>query len=152
MGKLGSNVTKVTEVTDVKKATIYRKAAYENLKFYQDICEIRRLIHGITERFNKANLRLISQMRDAARSAKQNIKEGYRRGTVGEFTHFIRISQASLEELSGDMEDCFEDGLISEKEFSFFSSLFRSATYLSTKYIASLYELDKQGKWRSPGR
>lgn len=152
MGRLENKVKKVTEVTKVKKVVIYRKAAYENLKFYQDICEIRRLIHGITERFNKTNLRLISQMRDAARSAKQNIREGYRRGTVGEFTHYIRISQGSLEELSGDMEDCFEDGLISEKEFSVFSCLFRSATYLSTKYITSLYELDKQGKWRSPGK
>ena len=52
---------------------------YENLKFYQDICEIRRFIYKITERFNKTHLRLVSQMRDAARSAKQNIREGYRK-------------------------------------------------------------------------
>lgn len=52
---------------------------YEKLKFYQDICEIRRLMYQITERFSRVNLRLISQMRDAARSAKQNIREGYKK-------------------------------------------------------------------------
>ena len=42
-------------------------------------------------------------MRDAARSAKQNIREGYLKGTLGEFKHSIRISQGSLEELAGDI-------------------------------------------------
>lgn len=56
-----------------------REMPYEKLKFYQDICEIRRHIHKITERFAKTNLRLVSQMRDAARSAKQNIREGYKK-------------------------------------------------------------------------
>lgn len=55
--------------------------AYENLKFYQNICEIRRLIYKITKRFQKSHLRLVSQMRDAARSAKQNIREGYSKDT-----------------------------------------------------------------------
>ena len=87
----------------------YRRAAYEDLKFYQDICEIRRLIYKITERFRKIDLRLVSQMREAARSAKQNIREGYKKGTIGEFIHSIKISQGSLEELSGDCEDCLED-------------------------------------------
>ena len=155
MDKLEFKVKNVTKVTNVKKVTIlgnYRKAAYENLKFYQDICEIRRLVYKITERFSKTHMRLVSQMRDAARSAKQNIREGYRKGTAGEFAHSIRISQGSLEELSGDMEDCFEDGLILKEEFNCFLSLFRSSTYLSTKYIPSLYELNRQGKWHSAGK
>ena len=57
-------------------------------------------------------------MRDAARSAKQNIREGYRKGTIGEFIHSIKISQSSLEELSGDIQDCIEDKLITSEEFS----------------------------------
>lgn len=91
-------------------------------------------------------------MRDAARSAKQNIREGYRKGSAGEFAHSIRISHGSLEELSGDMEDCFEDKLISKEDFNTFISLFRSATYLSTQYIKSLNELEKKGKWNYPGK
>ena len=57
-----------------------RKPAYEDLKFYQDIRTLRRLTYQITERFNKTHMRLVSQMRDAARSAKQNILEATKKG------------------------------------------------------------------------
>ena len=79
-----------------------RTKPYEKLKFYQDICEIRRFIYEITERFKNSHLRLVSQMRDSARSAKQNIREGYRKGSIGGYIHSIKINQGSLEELSGD--------------------------------------------------
>jgi len=105
----------------------------------------------MTERFTKTHMRLVSQMRDAARSAKQNIREGYRKGSLGEFIHSIRISQGSLEELSGDMEDCLEDGLISKDEHEEFITLVSSASYMSSRYIKSLYELDKKGQWKVPG-
>lgn len=49
-----------------------RTKPYEKLKFYQDICIARRIIYKITERFKSRNYRLVSQMRDSARSAKQN--------------------------------------------------------------------------------
>ena len=129
-----------------------REAAYEKLKFYQDICEIRRLIHKITGRFTKGHMRLISQMRDAARSAKQNIREGYKKGTLGEFIHSINISRGSLEELSGDVEDCYEDKLITIEEFDKLSKLFRSADYLSSRYLNSLYKMKRNNTWRVPGR
>jgi len=127
-----------------------RKPAYENLKFYQDICELRKLIYTITARFEKVHMRRISQMRDAARSAKQNIREGYRKGSAGEFAHSIRISQGSLEELGGDVNDCHEDGLISKEEFNNLSKLIGSATFLSGRYLISLEKLKKAGKWKTP--
>ena len=129
-----------------------KEMPYEKLKFYQDICNIRRLIYQITERFTKANLRLISQMRDAARSAKQNIREGYKKGSIGEFIHSIKISQGSLEELSGDVEDCLEDNLISKEEFTQFSKLFRSAEFMSSRYIEALYKMERNGTWKIPGK
>src|SRR4030042_521832 len=103
------------------------KRPYEELKFYQDICEIRKFVFMVTSQFKKANLRLVSQMRDAARSAKQNIREGYRKGTLGEFLHSIRISQGSLEELAGDIKDCKDDNLITEAEYNELSGLCRRA-------------------------
>ena len=126
------------------------EAAYEKLKFYQDICVIRRLIYKITERFKKSHLRLVSQMRDAARSAKQNIREGYKRGSIGEFRHSINISLGSLEELAGDIEDCFEDKLITREEFEGLSKLFRSANFMAGRYLISLYKMDRDGTWRTP--
>ncbi|HOD12126.1 MAG TPA: four helix bundle protein [Candidatus Omnitrophota bacterium] len=86
--------------------------AYENLEFYKNVCEIRRLINKMTGAFQKSRLRLVSQICDAARSAKQNIREGYAKDSVGEFAHSIKISRGSLEELGGDMDDCLEDNLI----------------------------------------
>jgi four helix bundle protein len=133
------------------KITITRQAAYERLKFYQDICMIRREIYRITEKFRKTHVRLVSQMRDAARSAKQNIREGYKKGSIGEFIHSIKISQGSLEELSGDCEDCEEDDLITKEEFDDLARLFQSAGYMSTRYLESLYKMEKDGTWRVPG-
>lgn len=124
---------------------------YEKLKFYQDICEIRRFIYKITMKFKKTHPRLASQMQDSARSAKQNIREGYKKGTIGEFIHSIKISQGSLEELSGDVEDCREDGLITEEEFNKLLQLIQSAGYMSTRYLFSLYKIEHNGTWKVPG-
>lgn len=124
---------------------------YDKLKFYQDICELRKLVYRITEGFRKTHPRLVSEMRAAARSAKQNIREGYRKGTLGEFIHSIKISQGSLEELSGDIEDCKDDGLINEKEFKKISNLYQSASYLSGQYLKSLYKIEQEGSWKIPG-
>lgn len=129
-----------------------REAAYEKLKFYQQICELRSLISKITERMIRNHPKLVSQMRDAARSVKQNIREGYRRGTLGEFRRGIKISQGSLEELSGDIEDCHEDGLVSDKEFQSLSKLVRSTDYLMMRYVQSLYKMEKEGTWKIPGK
>ncbi|MFH1622276.1 MAG: four helix bundle protein [Candidatus Omnitrophota bacterium] len=127
------------------------KRPYEDLKFYKDICEIRKFIFEITKRFEKINLRLVSQMRDAARSAKQNIRESYRKGTLGEFLHGIKISQGSLEELSGDMEDCLQDRQITQDEFDRFEKLYHSASYMSTQYLKAMYKVENAGTWKVPG-
>ncbi len=108
MDRLEPKVKKVKDVKQVKKVAdleSYSMQAYERLKFYQDICNIRRFVQRVTKRLEKSHLRLVSHMMDSARSAKQNIREGYRRGSAAEFAHSIKISQGSLEELSGDMED-----------------------------------------------
>ena len=142
---------RLQEVTGGYKRLLKVKAAYKNLKFYQDTCQIRKLIYQITERFLKSHLRLVSQMRDAARSAKQNIREGYKKGTAGEFAHSIRISRGSLEELSGDVEDCKEDGLVTEEDFDQLSKLILSADYMSSRYLLSLSKMEREGKWKKPG-
>lgn len=124
---------------------------YEKLKFYQDICEIRRSVYALTARLGKTHFRLVSQMRDAARSAKQNVREGYARGTIKQFIQSIRISLGSLEELCGDIDDCKEDNLITEDEYSRFLKLYKSAAYLSSQYIKSAYKMETEGSWKIPG-
>ena len=126
-----------------------QQAPYEKLRFYQNICEIRRMTIKLTQSFSKQHMRLVSQMNDAARSGKQNIREGYRKDTAGEFGHGIKISAGSLEELEGDVDDCFEDGLITKVDYDKFKDLFGKTKYQIDRYLDSLYKLDKEGKWKS---
>ena len=125
------------------------KKAYEDLRFYQNICEIRRLVNQLTERFKKSHMRLVSQMRDAARSAKQNIREGYRKDSARGFGNSIRISAGSLNELEGDIDDCFEDGLIEQAEHKRLKDLLGKTNYQIDRYLDSLYKLDREGMWKS---
>jgi len=122
---------------------------YEKLQFYKNICEIRRIIYEATEKFKKRNLRLSNQMQDAARSAKQNIREGYRKDTAGEFAHSIKISAGSLEELEGDVDDCLEDRLMEKVLYERLKVLFGKTRYQIDRYLDSLFKLEKEGKWKS---
>lgn len=76
-------------------------------------------------------------MRDAARSVKQNIQEGYGR-TLGQYINYLEISKGSLKELSGDIEDCFDDGLIIKEEFDQLAELCGKTDYLFMRLIQSL--------------
>lgn len=127
----------------------YTKPAYERLKFYQNACEIRRLIYKITEKFPNNCLRLVGQMRDAARSTKQNIREGYCKDSAREFAHYIKISRGSLEELEGDVDDCLEDNLIDNNNFALLKQLIGQTSYLIDKYLDSLYKMDEQKTWKT---
>ena len=93
------------------------------------------MIYKVTEKFRSSQVRLISQMRDAARSAKQNIRDGYAKDTVGEFAHSILISKGSISELEGDLDDCREDGLIEEKTYFNLKELISKSKYQIDKYI-----------------
>ena len=123
--------------------------AYEKLTFYKNICEIRRLVFEITDKFPKTSVRLVSQMRDAARSAKQNIREGYSKDTVGEFGHGIKISRGSLDELEGDADDCREDGLIEKCDHDRLKDLLGKTKYQMDRYLDSLYSLARASRWKS---
>jgi len=83
-------------------------------------------------------MRRVSQMRDAARSVKQNIQEGYSRRSLGEYIHFLEIAKASLGELVGDVEDCYEDQLIDKINFQKLDSLIGKTDYLFMRLIQSL--------------
>jgi len=122
---------------------------YEQLRFYQNICEIRKIIVKLTKKFSNRHLRLVSQMNDAARSAKQNIREGYRKDTAGEFGKAIKISAGSLAELEGDVDDCLEDGLVQKTDYDTLKELFGKTNYQIDRYLDSLYKLDKEGKWKT---
>ena len=110
---------------------------YRNLVVWQNTVKLRKLIYSLTQKFSKSEYRRVSQMNDAARSVKQNIQEGYPKSTL-EFIHTLVISQGSLKELQGDLDDCLDDGLIDKQEFTLLNKLCRETDYLLSKLIQGL--------------
>jgi four helix bundle protein len=84
-------------------------------------------------------------MRDAARSIKQNIQEGYGK-SLGEYIHSLEISKGSLRELTGDIEDCFDDGLINKEEFQDLRENCGKTDYLFMRLIQSLRNKVNEGR------
>ncbi|MCX6739789.1 MAG: four helix bundle protein [Candidatus Parcubacteria bacterium] len=124
------------------------KAPYENLIVYKQICLLRILIYKHTAPFAKSEPRRASQMRDAIRSAKQNFKEGYQRGSIRIFINSCKVSYGSMEELIGDIEDCHDDGLFDTNTFNQLMDLAKKTHYLLNNYIQSLFKIEKEGTWK----
>ena len=110
---------------------------FRKLVVWKNAYQLRRLVYDITKRFTPSEMRRVSQMRDAARSIKQNIQEGYGK-SLGEYIHSLEISKGSLRELAGDIEDCFDDGLITKEEFSKLDKLIGRTDYSLMRLIQSL--------------
>ena len=115
---------------------------FRKLIVWQNAYKLRRMVYETTKGFLPSEMRRVSQMRDAARSTKQNIQEGYGK-TLGEYIHSLEISKGSLRELSGDIEDCFDDGLITKEEFDKLRELCAKTDYLFMRLIQSLRRKQK---------
>ena len=88
-------------------------------------------------------------MRDAARSVKQNIQEGYKRRSIAEYIQALTIAQGSLGELCGDLQDCFDDKLINKNEFLTLDELSGKTDFLFNRLIRALTQKKKNGTWMS---
>ncbi|MFH1202113.1 MAG: four helix bundle protein [Candidatus Omnitrophota bacterium] len=114
-----------------------REPGYKKLIVWQNAQKLRRLIYETTKQFPKSEMRRIGQMNDSSRSVKQNIQEGYMKTLPGYINH-LNISQGSLLELRGDIEDCFDDGLIDKNTFLKIDELTGKTEYLFKRLIQSL--------------
>ncbi|MEO0165269.1 MAG: four helix bundle protein [candidate division WOR-3 bacterium] len=97
---------------------------YTKLIVWKNACELRKLVYEITKKF--------------PRSIKQNIQEGYKRSSIGDYIHHLSIAQGSLGELSGDVDDCLEDNLINNREYAVLNNLIVRTDYLLMRLIQSL--------------
>ena len=85
---------------------------YQYLGVWQNAALLRVLIRKFTLTLPLRESRLKAQMDDCARSVKRNIEEGWKRPTSQEYLNFLGYSQASLEELKGDIRDSKTDGFL----------------------------------------
>jgi len=123
---------------DLEKRGVFEKAGYRKLVLWKNLYELRKLVYETTRDFPSSEFRRVSQMRDAARSTKQNIQEGYRHSSRKQYVHFLDIAHASLHELAGDVEDSFDDRLLSAETFEKLVSLINRTDYLFRRTIDSL--------------
>lgn len=124
------------------------KQGYEKLVVWQNAYKLRRMVFEITKKFPKFEIRRVSHMRETARSVKQNMQEGYLRPSIGEYIRYLGISQSSLGELIGDVQDGFDDKLITREEFQQLDSLAGRTDYLLTRLIQALYREQEKGTWK----
>jgi len=91
---------------------------YQYLAVWQNTALLRVLIRKFTLNLtlnHPFEKRLKAQLDDAARSQKRNIEEGWKRPTTSEYLNFLGYSQASLEEVKGDIRDAKIDGFLRAK-------------------------------------
>jgi four helix bundle protein len=122
----------------IEKRGIFKDAGYRNLALWRNLYELRRTVFTTTRNFPRDELRRISQMRDAARSAKQNLQEGYRHKSRKQYLHFLDIADSSLHELAGDIEDSYDDELITDEQFDGLASLIGRTDFLFRRTIDGL--------------
>jgi len=120
---------------------------FEKLVVWQNAYRLRLLVYQTTLKFSKIEFRRISQMRDAARSIKQNIQEGYGKGSIKKYIHYLTISHDSAQELIGDVQDCHDDRLITIEEYKMLDSLTGRTIYLLKRLIQSLKKKQREGTW-----
>ena len=120
---------------------------FEKLVVWQNAYRLRLLVYQTTLKFSKIEFRRISQMRDAARSIKQNIQEGYGKGSIRKYMSYLAISHDSTLELSGDIQDCYDDKLIPEKKYKELGDLAGRTAYLLKRLIQSLKKKQREGTW-----
>lgn len=113
---------------------------YKKLISYQNASTICQKIHNLTSRFNHIKYRrLIEHMRDSGRSIQRNIEEGFKRETTKEYITFLGYSAGSLEELKGDIDDCYYlHRLISKDEWDDAKTLLCRTDCLLGRQIRSL--------------
>ncbi len=80
---------------------------YRNLLVYKKAEEIQRHCAEATRQFPrlKTLMALAGQMDRSARSTKQNITEGWKRNSTGEYYQFLGFSIGSNSELEEDCND-----------------------------------------------
>lgn len=114
---------------------------YKKLIAWQMTYKLRRRVYEITKKFPRREYRRVSQMNDCARSTKQNLQEGYKQKSIGRYIYYVESnSRPSLCELKGDIEDCYDDGLITREEFEELKELAGKTDYLLMRLVQGLKE------------
>lgn len=85
---------------------------YRYLFPWSNLALLRHLIRILTGQLPKGEFRRKTQLDDAGRSSVRNLEEGWKRPTTKEYLEFLGFTQASLEEVKGDIRELTDDGFL----------------------------------------
>jgi four helix bundle protein len=116
VGKLNSIKT-LWEISNPKKirnsSRMWRDPhAYRFLVQWSNAVLLRLLIRKFTGTLPFKESRTKTQLDDAGRSIVSNIEEGFRRPDTRSYLEFLGFAEGSLEEVSGLIKQCLQDGFL----------------------------------------
>jgi four helix bundle protein len=113
--------------------------SFEDLQCWQACREVRIFISELVKSYPKEErFSIVDNMKRAARSATQNIAEGFGRFHYKENIQFCRVSRGSLYELTDDLITSIEEGFINNKDYELGRSKISNALALLNGYISYL--------------
>lgn len=113
--------------------------SFEDLQCWQASREVRIFISKLVKSYPKEErFSIVDNMKRAARSATQNIAEGFGRFHYKENLQFCRISRGSLFELTDDLITSIDEGFISKEEYELGRNKISNALALLNGYIKYL--------------
>ncbi|MGD9044139.1 MAG: four helix bundle protein [Desulfobacterales bacterium] len=113
--------------------------SFEDLQCWQACREVRIFISELVKSYPKEErFSIVDNMKRAARSATQNIAEGFGRFHYKENIQFCRVSRGSLYELTDDLITSIEEGFTNNKDYELGRSKISNALALLNGYISYL--------------
>jgi four helix bundle protein len=122
-----------------------RFTSFEELDAWKACVEVRRFISRLVKKYPpEEKFRLVDDMTRAARSTTHNIAEGFGRFHFQENIQFCRQSRGSLHELIDQLITSFDDGFITQEDYSTGRTLISDAIGLVNGYINYLIRCKDQ--------
>ncbi len=113
--------------------------SFEDLQCWQACREVRIFISELVKSYPKEErFSIVDNMKRAARSATQNIAEGFGRFHYKENIQFCRVSRGSLYELTDDLITSIDEGFINKKDYELGRSKISNALALLNGYTSYL--------------
>lgn len=110
--------------------------SFEELEVWKLSRDFRNEISILTKKFPKEEkFELTKQIKRSSRSVTANIAEGHGRFGFKDNTRFMRMSNGSLKETLDHLYVAFDEGYISEDEFSALKIKYGSCLRLLNGYI-----------------
>jgi four helix bundle protein len=110
--------------------------SFEDLQCWQACREVRIFISELVKSYPKEErFSIVDNMKRAARSATQNIAEGFGRFHYKENLQFCRVSRGSLYELIDDLITSIDEGFINKEDYELGRIKISNAMALLNGYI-----------------